>query len=229
MYTKEYYKDNSQSKDRIALKFYYRISRQYVRSGDVLDYGCGTGHLIKRFVNPPYQAFAYDISSYALETAKQNAPSAVIVNNAKELASLRFDLIISLHVLEHLDKPEEMLNLFYDLLKGNGVLIYAVPNLSGAGRRLKGDRWAGFRDKTHVSLYGARQWAAMTEEVGFTIVKMSSDGLWDVPYFKFLPTFLQKLIFYPLPAFQVLLGRLVLPAWFGESLIVVSRRTKERE
>jgi SAM-dependent methyltransferase len=223
-YDKSYYRANKQAEDRIALSFYYRLATSFVKAGKVLDYGCGTGHLIKRF-KKGYESWVYDISSYALDSVKVVAPNANICYSPESLKQNTFDLIVSLHVLEHLTNPLETLSLFFKILNDAGVLIYVVPNTSGIGHRIKKERWFGYHP-SHVSLYPAEKWLSWTESAGFEILKTGTDGLWNVPYLPFVPLWIQKLIFYPLPAVQVATGCLILPANWGESLIVVAQKIK---
>jgi 2-polyprenyl-3-methyl-5-hydroxy-6-metoxy-1,4-benzoquinol methylase len=222
-YDKAYYQANKQSGDRIALQFYYRLAASFVQSGKVLDYGCGMGHFIKRF-KEGYEPWAYDVSTDALESVKDIAPYVNICLSPDSLEENTFDLIVSLHVLEHMANPLETLLMFQRLLSNRGILIYVVPNASGMGHRIKKQQWIGYGDPSHVSLYDAKTWLSWTDNAGFRIMRSGTDGLWDVPYLKLIPLWIQKLLFYPMPAIQVMTGRLLLPADWGESLIVVAQK-----
>lgn len=222
-YDKEYFEINKQLADRIALSFYYRLAASFVKSGKVLDYGCGTGYLIKRF-RKGFEACAYDVSPYALEATKSVAGHVTVCSSAEVLRQHRFDLIVSIHVLEHVEDPREVLKFFSEILDTNGVLLFVVPNAAGLGHRLKKNKWFAYGDPSHVSLYPAATWTAWTESAGLHILKSGTDGLWNVPYLRHVPLWIQKLIFYPLPALQVATGRLFLPSDWGESLIVVARK-----
>ena len=79
-YGQSYYSNNKQLNDRIALHFYYRLASSYIKSGKVLDFGCGVGRLIKRFKNN-YRTYAYDISPYGLQLVKVNSPSTTIYSD----------------------------------------------------------------------------------------------------------------------------------------------------
>ena len=50
------------------------------------------------------------------------------ITRPKELIGKKFDTIIMLEVLEHLERDAEALNILYSLLKKNGKLIISVPN-----------------------------------------------------------------------------------------------------
>jgi len=223
-----YYGRVGQSGDRPALGFYYRLARSLAKPGSadirVLDFGCGTGHFIKRFKNG-FDAWAYDVSAYAVETAAAVAPRATVRRDVGEIPRGCFDLVVALHVLEHIAEPMETLRLFAEFLRPGGTLLYAAPDASGLGLRVKKEKWAGYRDPSHVSLLASQEWLRLTVEAGFKIIKSGTDGLWDVPYARGkLPPWLEKIIFYPAAALQVLTGRLILPRGWGESLIVAARK-----
>ncbi|GBD97254.1 MAG TPA: class I SAM-dependent methyltransferase [Nitrospirae bacterium] len=218
---KSYYQANKQAEDRIALSLYYRLATSFVKTGKVLDFGCGTGHFIKRFKDG-YETWAYDVSPYALGSVRAIAPNANICSSPEALNEL--DLVVSVHVMEHLKDPFETLRLFHKILHDGGVLLYIVPDVSGLGHKIKKQRWVGYGDPSHISLYPAEKWLCWTEAAGFKILKTGTDGLWHVPYLPLIPQWVQKLIFYPLPAIQVITGHLFLPAGWGESLVVVAQK-----
>jgi 2-polyprenyl-3-methyl-5-hydroxy-6-metoxy-1,4-benzoquinol methylase len=224
MFNKTYYLSNKQEGDRIALRLYYKLATKYIKEGRVLDYGCGTGHLIKRF-HEGYEAWAYDLASYARESAHSIAPYVHICSDIQALKFNYFDLVLSVHVLEHLQNPKETIRLFHTLLKAQGVLLFIVPNTSGLGHTIKKKEWVGYGDPTHISLMPAKQWLEWVKSAGFQIMECGTDGLWNVPYVTHVPLWLQKLIFYPMPAIQVVTGRLIWHYNWGESLIVIAQKS----
>ncbi|MBF0338548.1 MAG: class I SAM-dependent methyltransferase [Nitrospirae bacterium] len=222
-YDKAYYAAREQDDSRIALRFYARIVKSYVNSGRVLDYGCGTGHFIKQFTRG-YESHAYDVSPYALEAVRNLNGGIHICTEPAALQEGFFDLITAIHVLEHIAEPFEVLAMFASLLREGGVVFFVVPNPSGLGHWLRKGTWTGYGDPSHVSLLPSKTWIELTRKAGLRILKTGTDGLWDVPYIKDMPVWIQKLIFYPLPALQVLTGQLFLPHDSGESLVVIAQK-----
>lgn len=224
-YDWEYYNNNDQAWDRLALKFYANVFKKIINKNSnnkikkVLEYWSWIGHLCKRLTND-IECYAYDISEYALTQVKINAPKAIIIENINEIGNNSLDGIISLHVLEHIPNPSEVIKVFYSMLKYNWVLFFVIPNPEWFGHILKWKKWFGFRDKTHVSLLLKKEWLAMLTSEWFEIKSVKGDWLWDVPYLNYVPDFIQKLIFFP-PAFiQVLFNKIFLPTFFGECLII---------
>jgi SAM-dependent methyltransferase len=227
----EYYEGNGQAGDRPALKFYYRLFKRQMRAKGavpekrerVLEYGSGVGHLTKRLC-VDYAVYALDVSDYALSQVNKNAPGAQTIKTTAEIEDGSLDGVIALHVMEHIEKPEEVFDEFHKKLRPGGLLVFVVPNPDGWGHRIKKDKWFAFADKTHISLFGVARWLELTTASGFTITKSRGDGMWDTPYMPVVPDVLQKLFFLPPAAVQVLTGTAFLTPSLGECLIVVARK-----
>ncbi len=219
---KTYYENIKQSEDRVALIFFSNIVKKYFHKGTILDYGCGTGHFLKKFTENRYIKLGYDVSDYAVSCAKKINPDTLFINNPEmDLEDNSIDCICSLHVLEHIEDPACIVNLFNRKLKPGGLLFVIVPNDKSLGKKIKKNNWFAFGDKTHVSLLRVDQWIEIMKKNNFDIVKVATDGLWDVPYFKYFPIILQKLLFYPTAAIQIWSKKLFLPLPLGENLILI--------
>ena len=78
----------------------------------------------------------------------------------ESIRSDTFDVIIFSHVLEHLTDPWSVLKKSTELLKKNGVIIIALPNINNAKDRFKilfGNfeyTEEGVMDKTHLRFLG---------------------------------------------------------------------------
>ena len=69
-YGPDYYRDNGQSGDRPALAWYARLVRRYCGPGPYLDYGCGTGHLLRRLAaNGSAAGSSYTVAPGAVSRA----------------------------------------------------------------------------------------------------------------------------------------------------------------
>lgn len=222
---KEYYKNNGQLEDRIGLRFFSNIVKQYLKQGTLLDFGCGTGFFLNKFSSSQYEKIGYDVSAYAVSEAKKLNPDALFITDPeRDLPDDSLNCICSLHVLEHIQNPSTTLSLFRKKLKSAGLLIIVVPNDKSVGKRLKKDDWFALGDKTHVSLLKVDEWKELLKINRFALIKTATDGLWDVPYLKYCPLIIQKLLFYPTAALQIWSKSLFLPLSLGENLILIARK-----
>lgn len=225
-FDRQYYETAQLSEDRVALWWYARVVRRLRPGGGrLLDFGCGTGHLLKR-LSAHFEAFGYDASPFARNQCRTTAPDAVILEEWESLSAQSLDIIVSLHTLEHLPRPLPTLTGLATKLTAGGILFFVVPNPGGLGHQLKGRDWFAYRDPTHVNLLSQGEWVMLVRKAGFDVASVHGDGLWDAPYVRILPTVVQRAIFGAPAAAQVLwpLNRPFMPAVLGECLIVTARK-----
>ncbi|MGH7787541.1 MAG: class I SAM-dependent methyltransferase [Candidatus Binatia bacterium] len=225
-YTEQYYATHGLSGDRIALWWYARMVRRLRRRGGrLLDFGCGTGHLLRR-LSPHFEAYGYDASAEARSVCRLTASDAVVLEEWESLAADSLDIIVSLHTLEHLPHPRPVVEALVRRLAPGGILLFVVPNPGGLGHRLKGRRWFAFRDPTHCSILSGGEWLTLVRRAGLRVRWVRGDGMWDPPYVPLLPVGVQRAIFGAPAGIQIALplSRPFLPAALGECLIVAAER-----
>ena len=219
-YDLPYFAARNQDKDRPALWFYERIICRWIKPGNVLDYGCGTGYLLKRIVRH-YAVAGYDVSPHALTAASTNVPDMTVYSKGDALPNSFFTGIVSLHVLEHIDHSliPSVLGSWHAALMPYGRVLCVVPDASGRGHMLAGEQWVSFGDPTHVTLIGHMEWSSLFMAAGFSVHKIGTDGLWHLPYRQGKGRVVDGLRFAIPTLLQFLMGRLVLPAGSGESAV----------
>ncbi len=225
-FTEQYYETTRLAGDRIALWWYARVVRRLrPQGGRLLDFGCGTGYLLKR-LSAHFEAYGYDASPFARTQCRSTAPEAVILEEWESLPAASLDIIVALHTFEHLPRPLPTLQGLAAKLVSGGVLFFVVPNPGGLGHRLKDREWFAYRDPTHVSLLTRAEWVMLVRKAGWEVERVRGDGMWDAPYVRFLPTVVQRALFGAPAALQVFwpFGQPFLPPVLGECLIVTARK-----
>ncbi len=223
-YTEHYYAQHGLAGDRTALWWYARLLRRLrPRGGRALDFGCGTGHLLRR-LSDHFEAYGYDASPEARGVCRMTASDAVVLEEWESLPAAHFDAIVSLHTLEHLAQPRPVLEGLARRLAPGGLLLFVVPNPGGLGHRLKGRRWFAYRDPTHVSVLSRGEWLTMARRCGLSVRWVRGDGMWDAPYVPLLPVAVQRVLFGAPAGLQIALPlrRPFLPTALGECLIVAA-------
>jgi len=106
---------------------------EYIKDGDkLLDIGCGTGEFT-RYVKTKLQnceVWGSDFSTVAIDFCRAQSKSIYYANHPimnPDYEKHTFDIITIQHVLEHLEKPEEMIEKAFELLKKDGKLILVFP------------------------------------------------------------------------------------------------------
>lgn len=105
-----------------------------------LDYGCGGGHFVKAAQELGLEAMGMELDEVSVEWANIRGLSVVygtLPDNENLLGSEKFDIIMMMHVLEHVPKPINVLRLLVDRLNPGGSLLIGVPDQKSFPSRLK--------------------------------------------------------------------------------------------
>ena len=183
------------------LRLAYDVWRRQIRhfghwspqgSIHVLECGSGPGFLLKSIERWFSRAnlFGLDIDTQLIDEARtQTARTHFVQTSAVEMpfSNATFDLVIALHLVEHLPQPARFCAEARRVLRGQGLLVIATPNPMGVGARVMGKRWSGWRDDSHISLNPPAYWRELIRGNGFVILRDGSTGLSGIPVFRKLP------------------------------------------
>lgn len=108
------------------------IFKSYLR-GTILEVGCGIGNFTKMLI--PYgKIYALDIDKTCIAKTKQKVKNSAnigfgdIENGLYFFKNKRFDTIVCINVLEHIENDKKALSNMNKLLKRAGTLILLVPS-----------------------------------------------------------------------------------------------------
>jgi len=126
--------------------------------GSVLDFGCGGGELANAIRAIGFgRVFAADVQVARPATLD----AGVTYLGVQALAEHGpFDLVILRHVIEHLERPAEVLSGIREQLSQHGLMIVEFPSAASFWKRLMGPRWTGYFFPYHtmvLSDIGARR------------------------------------------------------------------------
>jgi SAM-dependent methyltransferase len=221
-YDISYFAARNQDRDRPALWFYERIIRRCIPGGSILDYGCGTGFLLRR-LSHHYAVHGFDVAPHARAATRANVPGVVVYDQVETIPQNYFTGIVSLHVLEHIIRADipAVLACWHAALLPGGRVLCVVPDLNGRGHQLSGKRWNGFGDPSHVTLLGYKDWLTIFTTAGFSVRQVGTDGMWCLPYRPGKSKFVDGIRFSIPTIVQFVSGRLMLPPGNGESSVFI--------
>ncbi len=147
---------------------------------DVLDVGCGEGHVAAALVERGCQVWGIEIDPEAAVAAQSSCEAVVVGDVAgvshESLDGRTFDVILLLDVLEHVVDPLGALRHVTAWLAPGGKVIVSIPNVAHAAVRLAllQGRFeyseTGLLDETHLRFFDRRSLGALIRDAGLNIV-----------------------------------------------------------
>ena len=145
-------------------------------TGSLLDIGCATGALIAALAKRGWRVRGLELSGPQAEYCRARGLEVDCASfDENGLQSESFDAVTASHLIEHLNRPENLVREAYRLLKRGGRLYITTPNIDGFQARLFGGRWrSAIFD--HLYLFSRRTLAALLEREGFRIERCRTWG-----------------------------------------------------
>lgn len=185
---------------------HYCARRMVGANQEVLDIGCGEGFFAAELAKDGNRVTGIDNRVLAVETPVfrqyfRTDLDAGVSPAVQQLEGKRFDRVLLLDVLEHLKRPEQVLQECHAVLKPEGLLIVSLPNVANIAVRLMllfghfeyADR--GILDRTHLRFYTRKTARRLLEQNGYSILEEKLTVIpWELvlggspenPVFKFL-------------------------------------------
>ena len=120
------------------------------RRGRLLDYGCGTGHFLAAAKSAGWQVAGLEPNARARDEASQRLGQPIGQESLSSFEPGTFDAITLWHVLEHVHLLNETLAQLTALLKPDGVLLIAVPNVESLDAQHYRELWAAYDVPRHL-------------------------------------------------------------------------------
>jgi 2-polyprenyl-3-methyl-5-hydroxy-6-metoxy-1,4-benzoquinol methylase len=169
-----------------------RLLRQWVPGGTLVDVGLGHGAFARRATRW-FEVIGVDLDVDVVRRAVAGTEVAGVSASACDLPirSESVDVVTCIDVVEHLPEPDRFFAEARRVLRPGGYLHISTPNPASFGVRRKGRASYMYQDATHCSVLEMEQWRSKLDAADFTEVWAGTDGLWDVPYFSWVPRVLQ--------------------------------------
>jgi SAM-dependent methyltransferase len=150
--------------------------RHYRREpGNVLDVGCGRGHFLDCLRSWGWTCTGTELSEAAAYHAREILGLDVRVGAHEPGAfpDAAYDAVYLWHVLEHIPVVRTALTDVRRVLRPDGMLIIAVPNISSWQAQLCRHGWFHLDLPRHYTHFGADWLVGTLRELGFTIVEVN--------------------------------------------------------
>src|SRR5215210_4328902 len=151
-----HYRDQPYERHEVWLNFFGSVAERIVRDigpGTVLDAGCAMGFLVECLRARGVDASGVDLSEYAIEKVHADVRPFCRVGSVTDALPRRYDLIISIEVLEHLSPAEADRAIENFCRHTDDVLFSSTP--------------FDYKEATHLNVRPPDYWAQRFAQHGF--------------------------------------------------------------
>lgn len=160
---------------------HYYARRMTGARHDVLDVGCGEGFFAAELAESENRITGIDDRVAPAKPVFERYFSADLDDGIgpviEQLEGRRFDRVLLLDVLEHLKRPEQILEQCHAVVKREGFIVVSLPNVANIAVRLMlvfgrfDYQQRGILDKTHLRFFTRKTARRLLEENGYAIVE----------------------------------------------------------
>jgi len=208
LYSLDYFNSNGSLEDAKNIGEKVRIMAEVKKlSGDtsgktMLDIGCGTGEFLKAAADVGFAVTGVDVDSTTTEyvAKKYGFHTLTGLLGSETFPPCSFDVVVLSHVIEHLQRPGNLLAVIHNILKPNGLFVMCTPNsdslvedihnLYGCFHhdRSKTYYLTPFMNPYHIIGFNLKSARAILEQSGFVVeyCKLFSGLEWEEKRRKFI-------------------------------------------
>ena len=154
---------------RKKLRFLNHLAKN---KGHILDIGSGTGEFLFACKKSNWQTTGVEPSKIARKQAIKNYSLTVSEKTSLSLFKEKsFNAITMWHVLEHIPSLSKTIVSLYKILKDDGVLIIAVPNINSFDASYYKEFWAAYDLPIHLWHFSQETIVKLFENHNFKFVR----------------------------------------------------------
>lgn len=145
--------------------------------GELLDVGCGGGFYLDEAQKMGWHVTGVEMSRQLVQHARKILGLRVLNGEFIKVKLMKkFDVIIMSQVIEHLVNPGPSLNKIKILLKKNGVLYIATPNIESWLFKIQQKDFPYMIPPEHVYFYSPKSLNILLRKYGFKVNKLGTYG-----------------------------------------------------
>lgn len=147
------------------------VCRLGVKTGRLLDVGCGVGDFLVSAHVSGWQVAGVEPNQYARNRCNSRLGWEAVHSTLEEASfpSQRFQVVTLWHVLEHLHSPKAALAEIHRILMPGGLIAIAAPNFDSLGRRVRGRQWFFIAAPRHLYHFTQDTLSRYLAQAGFKV------------------------------------------------------------
>jgi 2-polyprenyl-3-methyl-5-hydroxy-6-metoxy-1,4-benzoquinol methylase len=171
-----------------------KLLKSFQSKGYLLEIGCATGEFLEVARENGFQVLGVEASeryaSYASHKGLDVRRGRLEDVAPKEYS---FNVVAMFHLFEHIETPNEFLQIVKKTMVDEGLLMILVPNLESVTNRIFGFQHPGFHQNDHLFFYNKSTLSKILTNNGFEILSITSKEYPHHPFTSFQGYLMQSL------------------------------------
>ncbi len=172
--------------------FMHRVVGNPTPGSRLLEVGCNVGFFLDLACETGYAAEGVELDRQAVAIAKRKGLTVREGTLDNSFLDHAYAAVMMSHVLEHVDRPHDLLAQIRRVLHPDGVLVLSQPAYDGLIPLLWARDWYGWQPTQHVWHFSARALGCLLRSEGFHIVALERNSMyhpWPFPSVRGLPLY----------------------------------------
>ncbi|MDD3739099.1 MAG: class I SAM-dependent methyltransferase [Lentimicrobiaceae bacterium] len=150
----------------------YKTIKKYIDKGSLLDIGAGNGYFANYMKTKNWQVDGVEPNITARKYAQDNFLIELKDEDfLDETEHKKYDVITMWHVLEHVSKLSERITQISRLIKNNGKIFIAVPNINSKDAEFYKKYWAGLDTPRHLWHFSEKDIKNLLQNTDLQLIK----------------------------------------------------------
>lgn len=129
---------------------------KFRQTNNIIDLGCSNGLFLEVAKNRGWNVYGTEYDSACIEAGQIKGIKIFKSDHIpQELFNLKFDVVTSFEVIEHIQTPNEELEFVKKLLRDGGAFYVTTPNFNSVSRFFLQHRWNVIEYPEHLTYYSA--------------------------------------------------------------------------
>ena len=151
---------------------------KYRDTGNILDIGCGQGDFLFEARKRNWNVYGSEYSQAATDLCEKRGIKMYKGHLTKNIFdNIKFDVISSFEVIEHINNPNDFMSLINHKLQENGLVYCTTPNFNSLLRNFEKDKFMMIAYPEHISFYTKHSIKYLGMKNNFKSLKVKTTGL----------------------------------------------------
>ena len=143
-----------------------------------LDIGSGYGFFRKVLADSGYKHQGTEVSKYAIEICEKEFGFKTFLGTLEDLqkkSNVRYNVATMWDVIEHAEKPVEILETVHRILKKDGLVSIRTPNVNSIEKKVLGNNFYSFK-REHFNYFSPKSVLLFLEKANFVPIYLKTSS-----------------------------------------------------